>query len=290
MIERKTLLAVLLTVCTLVGCLALSACGKKSITIAEIDAACRTDSLLKTYASFQTSVVYAEDNAVVTQYVDKDMIYALYPDWAGLYLDSTLRYIAFGDTLAGALVVQQEPIIHEARDNIVFSIADTETIKSCEEKDGKLYVTTELSAEQSVELVAKDGYTCGAGEHLRVEYVLDAKTSTVLSNKTFLVAEDGAKRDYCTFTVEYNAAKPEQAQAMYELATATENLRTLTIITDPDTASEQSFSIRLPKGDAVQPYPAEGYQTMFTDRACTEPLTTAVDRNTDCTLYMKKGQ
>lgn len=172
---------------------------------------------------------------------------------------------------------------------MIFLKNSSEVIKSCEEKDGKIYVSTELTSAFSEELVTADGYTYNKGEFMTVDYILDAKTKVILSDKTMLVASDGTKREYAVFTVEYNVTRPELAQTMYEHATAKENLRTLTIITDPDTASEKTFTIKVPKGDAVQPYPADGYQTMFTDRTCTEKVT-SMDRNADGTVYMVKGK
>ena len=130
---------------------------------------------------------------------------------------------------------------------MIFLKNSSEVIKSCEEKDGKIYVSTELTSAFSEELVTADGYTYNKGEFMTVDYILDAKTKVILSDKTMLVASDGTKREYAVFTVEYNVTRPELAQTMYEHATAKENLRTLTIITDPDTASEKTFTIKVRK-------------------------------------------
>ena len=53
---------------------------------------------------------------------------------------------------------------------------------------------------------------------------------------------------------------------MYEHSTAIENLRQVTLTTDPDTENEETFSVQVPKGDGVVIYLPEGYDGIFTDQ------------------------
>ena len=121
-------------------------------------------------------------------------------------------------------------------------------------------------------------------------YVLDAETFTLLSLDETLVAPDGSTRPYVTATIEYDVERPELAQTMYEHSTAIENLRQVTLTTDPDTENEETFSVQVPKGDGVVIYLPEGYDGIFTDRACTKEEESPIDRNADATLYMAKGK
>ena len=100
----------------------------------------------------------------------------------------------------------------------------------------------------------------------------------------------GSTRPYVTATIEYDVERPELAQTMYEHSTAIENLRQVTLTTDPDTENEETFSVQVPKGDGVVIYLPEGYDGIFTDRACTKEEESPIDRNADATLYMAKGK
>ena len=50
---------------------------------------------------------------------------------------------------------------------------------------------------------------------------------------------------------------------MYEHSTAIENLRQVTLTTDPDTENEETFSVQVPKGDGVVIYLPEGYDGIY---------------------------
>lgn len=270
-------------------CLAFAGCGKVSITMEEMMHAGKTENLLAHYTSFQASLVFNEDNYTIMEYVDKDIIYAQYQDDAELYIDGELRYTSTNGTLSGALFVDKDPIRFYAEQNIFYSDEGfMETVKSCEKKNGKLNVSTELSVEDTQALVTDSGYTYNEGETMRIDYELDAKTFAVLSQKEILVANDGTERPFLTLTVVYNAARPDAAKEMYEHATATENLRTVTVISNPDTTSEKTFTLQVPKGDSAGVYAPDGYTHLFINRSCTDEVT-SVDRNEDFTAYIKKA-
>ena len=159
-----------------------------------------------------------------------------------------------------------------------------------EEKDGKIYVSSDASPEDTEKQVTGEGFPYNEGEYFITDYVLDAETFTLLSLDETLVAPDGSTRPYVTATIEYDVERPELAQTMYEHSTAIENLRQVTLTTDPDTENEETFSVQVPKGDGVVIYLPEGYDGIFTDRACTKEEESPIDRNADATLYMAKGK
>ena len=273
-------------------CLAFTGCGKESkvsITMDEMVNAGKTENLLAQYSSFESSVIYGEDNYTIKEYVDKDIVYAQYQEDAELYIGGELRYISTNGTLGGGLFVDKDPTRFYAEQNVFYSDEGfTETVKSCEKRDGKLNVSTELSAEDTQRLVTDRGYTYNEGETMRLDYVLDAETLAVLSQKEILVANDGAERTFLTLTVVYDAARPAAAKTMYEHATATENLRTVTVISNPDTTSEKTFTVQVPKGDSVSVYAPAEYTNLYMNRSCTDEVV-SVDQNEDFTAYIKKA-
>ena len=273
------------------ACMALAGCGStQTVTLEEMQQATQTDQLLKTYTSVQTTTVFGEDNFTFTQYADKDLLFVSAVDQSDLYLDGVQYFVADEDIFSKTMFILQEPLTYYAADNLVFEADPEETIKSCEKKDGKLYVSTELTAKRSEELVTNEGYTYNDGEYLTSIYILDAKTKEIQSFSEVLNAADGTTCPYVEVTAEYGTERPAMAQELYEHSTTKENLRTVTIITDPDTDTEQSNTVQLPKGDRVLAYFPDGYDTLFTDRDCTEEATD-IDYNADETvLYMAKGK
>ena len=73
-----------------------------------------------------------------------------YPDSTELYLDGQLNYLSEEDSLSGILYILQDPVAYPATDNVIFSSSAAETITSCEEKDGKIYVSSDASPEEDV--------------------------------------------------------------------------------------------------------------------------------------------
>ena len=229
----------------------------ETVTLEEIDTATQTEQLLKNHSSFQITSVYVDDDFTYSQYVDKDLLLVSYPDSTELYLDGQLNYLSEEDSLSGILYILQDPVAYPATDNVIFSSSAAETITSCEEKDGKIYVSSDASPEDTEKQVTGEGFPYNEGEY---------------------------------FITEYDVERPELAQTMYEHSTAIENLRQVTLTTDPDTENEETFSVQVPKGDGVVIYLPEGYDGIFTDRACTKEEESPIDRNADATLYMAKGK
>ena len=289
--RKKLTQFVFLSAATALLSLALTGCGKTTVTIEEMINAGKTENLFSQYTSFQIEDSY-EGVDPASYYFDKDLIYVQFPEQGELYIGGEHQYLDLGGSLARVFYIDQEPGRWSREDNMFYeNDGITEMVKTCEKKDGKLYVSTELSPEDSRKIAASGGFIYNDGEIVKGDYVLDAKTLAILSQRQMTAAADGTERTFSTTTVTYNVQRPDIAATMYEHATApVENPRTMTVIVDPDTASEQTFTVQVPKGDSVAIIPPEEYhQKLFLDRACTEAVTGATDRNKDITVYLKKG-
>ena len=270
---------------------ALTGCGKTTVTIEEMINAGKTENLLSQYTSFQIENAF-EGTDPVSDYFDKDLIYTEYPEQSYLYIDGECQYMNQAGTLARLFYIDQEPERFYEEENMFYDNEGiTEVVKTCEKKDGKLYVSTELSPEDSQKVAESGDFTYNDGEILKSDYVLDAKTLAILSQEQMTEAPDGTQHTFSTVTVTYDVPRPDSAAMMYEHATdPLEDPRTMTVIMDPDTASEQTFTVQVPKGDSVSLVPPEEYHNkLFLDRACTEEVTGTNDRNEDITVYLKKG-
>ena len=289
--RKKLTRFIFLSAMTALLSLALTGCGKTTVTIEEMINAGKTENLLSQYTSFQIEVAF-EGFDPVSYYFDKDLIYAQFPDQGQLYIDGEYQYLNLEGSLARVFYIDQEPEQLSGKDNMFYdNNGITEMVKTCEKKDGKLYVSTETSLEDSRKIAARGDFTYNDGEIVKGDYVLDAKTLAILSQKQMTVAADGTEHIFSTTTVTYNVPRPDIAATMYEHATApAENPRIMTVIVDPDTAFEQTFTVPVSKGDSIAVIPPEEYhQKLFLDRACTEEVTGTSDRNKDLTVYLKKG-
>ena len=73
----------------------------------------------------------------------------------------------------------------------------------------------------------------------------------------------------------------------------TENLRTVTIVSNPGTENEKTESIQVAKGLQVTcsaDYFVEEFFALYADAACTQTFEGEWDVNADITIYVKWGE
>ena len=122
------------------------------------------------------------------------------------------------------------------------------------------------------------------------EYVVDEKTYEVMSGKSVYTYNDGAVTrvvSEITYDVE---EEPEMVKVFLEYANQTEDLRNITVVTNPGTEKEISQSVQMPKGlhvDFGNAYDYDAQYDLFTDAACTEIYEFYEDTDSDQTIYVK---
>ena len=158
-----------------------------------------------------------------------------------------------------------------------------EIIESVRKKDGRITVTSSIS-EKALENMAEFGMISG-----RSEYVLDAKTREIVS-----ITSDSAYDDGTSFSVyaevTYDAPIPEKLKTLLAYESQTENLRNVTIVSNPATEKEETKTIEVPKGlimgfeydDAF-----DGAVAFYTDAACTKDYDPYANTDSDMTIYVK---
>jgi hypothetical protein len=156
-------------------------------------------------------------------------------------------------------------------------------IESVSKKDGHITVTGALSSKE-LEIWAEDGVTAGT-----VAYVLDAKTREIVSATTDYAYEDGEVFRTAT-KVACDAEVPEMAKTFLKYVNQTEELRNVTVVTNPGTEKEVSQSFQISKGmiigftwDALY----EDKVELYADAACTEAYDPYADTDSDLTIYVK---
>jgi hypothetical protein len=155
-----------------------------------------------------------------------------------------------------------------------------DVITSVTEKDGQIIVK---STSDQAELDSIEGLiSC------EEELVLDAKTRDMISIKSVFTYETEVFESTATFI--FDAEIPENMKKYVEYDRQTEDLRTITVVTNPGTENEKIESVQSPKGMSSGLSPDEDYYdrtfTMYADEACTEVFGSP-DVNADVTVYVK---
>ena len=285
----KRIITLILLLCMV---LTLAACGKVEITMREIYDACQTEALLKNHQS-----VYIRDELDGTvfgeKYLTKEYAYDYVPneesDWAEFMTDDVCyRYMDGGYVRFLPITPDGLSDFANYRAEYYASVIldmDTidESIESVSKKDGRIAVTSVLG-QKILEGMAEFGVTAG-----KFEYMLDAKTREMISLMGDYTYDDGAVYHMAS-EISYDAEVPEMVKTFLQYANQTDNLRNITVITNPGTEKEVSQSIQTPKGlvvglryDEDSAYAFEPY----TDAACTESYDPYANTDSDLTIYVK---
>lgn len=274
----------------------LSACGggDKEITMQEIYDASYMSAMLENHESvyiknMEGDVLYEES------YASKDCSYTLYGgEYYGMASDSasfttdSASYSYNDGNYMRTLILSQDGLadsyLTENDEAKILGIETLEqTIQSVTEKDGRITVVSSLSQDADEDSVGMGLISTDC------EYVLDAETRELISSRCVYSYDDGSVYDI-TSEFFYDADIPEGMKAFMEYDQQAEDLRTITVVSNPGAENEKSESVQVPKGLAVSLEPAVYDGTMFdmyADAACTESFAFSDDNDSDATIYVK---
>ena len=286
----KKFVALVLLLCMV---LTLAACAKMSVSMQEIYDAAQTDAMLKNHQG--VSIRDKIDGELVNErYLTKEYIFDYLPnaesDWAEFVTDNSC-YSYLGGAYVRYLPITPDGVsdgfASYRAEHYVSVILDAETvdevITSVSKKDGRFYAKSVLS-QKILESMAEFGVTSG-----NFEYVLDAKTREILSIEGNYTYNDDSTLQM-TSEISYDAEVPEMVKTFLEYENQTENLRTITVVTNPGTDKEVSQSVQVPKDLLVglRYYEDSEYTfVVYTDAACTEAYDPYADTASDLTIYVK---
>jgi hypothetical protein len=152
-------------------------------------------------------------------------------------------------------------------------------------KDGGIVVSI-AADEDEIEMIGDGVVSC-------VEtYTIDATTGEMIAVKTIYTYEDGTVEEGVV-TIVRDAEAPDGMKPFLTYVQETENLRTVTIVSNPGTESEKTESIRVPVGLQVSLAPdweIEEPFALYADAACTQTFESDWDVNSDLTVYVKWGK
>ena len=267
--------------------------GKLTITLREIYDACQTEALLRNHESV-TLRNQMDGELFNVQYLTKDYAFHFIPsaegDWAEFMTDNAY-YACLEEVYVCYLPVSPAGVgegytaewAAKYASVILGEEALEDTIESVEIKDGRITVTSVLNSETLV-ILAAEGITAG-----KSEYVLDANTREMISIKIDYIYGDGSV--FCVIAeLNYDEETSETLKTFLEYENQTENLRKITVISNPGTGEEVSQTVQIPKGVVAGFNFAEEVADAFcayTDAACTESYDPYADTESDLTVYVK---
>ena len=285
----KKIVTLILMLCMI---LSLSACGKVEITMQEIYDANQTKALLKNHDSVyvrnESDGEYFDEKYLTQDYI-YDYIHDEEFDWVEFTTDDANYYCLNGDYVRFWTITPDGVSSDFASYRTEYYAsailgADTvdEIIESVSKKDGRITVTSSMS-QKNIEYMAEYGVTAG-----KFEYVLDAKTREIVALNGDYTYDDGTGH-HVDSEVSYDIDAPERVREFLKYANETENLRNITVVSNPGTEKEVSQSIQAAKGLAVDfRYEEEEYVfEVYADAACTELYDPYVDTDSDQTIYVK---
>ena len=223
---------------------ALSACGNTAITMQEVYDANLSETLLKKHESVYAR--YVLDGEVCGEnYLSKEYTYDTTYGWTDFMTDHAY-YNRTDGVDQRVLLLSSDGLTDiasyraERYESLILNPdTEQETIRSVAKKDDRITVVSFLDQEALKN--AEEGLTS-----CNCEYVLDAKTYELISGKCTYVYDDGMADEFDSEIV-YDEELPEGAKAFLEYEDQTEDLRTITIVSNPGSENEKSQSVRTPK-------------------------------------------
>ena len=289
----KRIVTVILLLCVV---LSFAACADKEntppeITMQEIYDACRVEAMLQNHQS--VSIREEMDGELFNEkYLTNEYSYRYITgeesDWAQFMTDDA-SYVYDGGDYLRYLYIAPNGVTNdfaseraEAYPTILASDIADETIESVSEKDGCITVKSVLGKESLV--MAEFGVASG-----KFAYALDAKTREILSIISDYTYDDGLAFRAVT-EVTYDAEAPEMIEVFLKYANQTEDLRNVTVVSNPGTEKEVSQNFQIPKGLII----GFSWEDAFTDKvelyadaACTESYDPYANTDSDLTVYVK---
>ncbi len=252
------------------------------ITMAEIVHANSTAELLEKYDSFRITYTYNDEYAY-EYYADDTMVFEMDNTFRAVYMDTDCVYWE-NESYGRVLYAGVEPDDEWSRWLTLNAYpALWEKVVRTYLIGDKLYISTVLPAKYMNDVYDEEEELAA----VLADYVLDAETYLILESTVTYKYIDGYRWVVKTRT-ETNVDVPENADDLVSHMNETTDTRTFTVVLDPDTSKERSYSVTVPKEDYVEFYYPNDYSELYLDRACTRPVTQEdLETDKNMTVYAK---
>ena len=277
-------------------------CGDKieaDVDFNAVIAANSTGALTEKLGSFRIDL--KDSDREISYYADSRFVYSrseAYTDYDGYEMGAYGEVITdefYGGLEDGeyySVVYAGMDIDNEWAESLMINpeIFAHETLLSSEEEDGYIVFETRLNEDKMIELgfwAEGDFEDC----YYITEYKIDKETNIIYEMKeTFVYGRGLLNRSSIEYTLSGDVDCPAEAEDIYGHITGAEEHCKATVVYDPDTAEEKSFTVSVPKGDTVYFYWAneDEYVNAYSDRACTKPFAYSAVANADVEIYVTK--
>ncbi|MBQ7624656.1 MAG: hypothetical protein IJS65_05230 [Clostridia bacterium] len=309
---KKTVTLLLVLALALILTLSLTGCGKEEspptdeeialIDVSDLDAvkelnhklfvANLPETVFKNHESFAVtwSMHAAEDVPDQYCYMTEGRVYSEWSNGVSQYTEGRVYYVATyapnDYSLTCALNLNPDASISYAAvipadESRMFNY-DTDVLDKVFEQDGKIHLQSHYTEEGSKNWLLNNLGRERAGENVYSEVISDADTYE-LESMTIYLEKDGERTVAFTGTARYDVPTPAAAETLLSFfRRGSENMMTVTMITDNGTEDELSVSVTLPKNtecsyvcdDPLLSFDDPGYKTL-----------THWDRLSDRTFY-----
>ena len=268
--------------------------GRLTISLQEVyDAGKNFSALLGDHESAYVRIT-SGGNLVREEYFSKQYAYSFY---GSEYMDAGFEYSRFVTDRAeyycfdnvymhnvtlghDGMVEGVDPYASAGKKSFISSqlLNDTDSITV---KDGAIIVTCIADIDEIV-TIGYDVVSC-------VEtYTLDAKTREMTSVKTVYTYKDGTVEEGIV-AISRDVEAPEGVAPFIAYAEETENVRTVTVVSNPGAENEKTDTVQVVKGVQIGFSTDMSVDTLFevySDAACTKPAG-ELPTDTDVTVYIK---
>ena len=277
--------------CGLVLCLGvffLSGCGSRKtlsdISMEEVLEANKTENLLKYYSSFcDRSVINGSWDYDL--YVDREIYY---------YNEGELKCITgedfqfvYQDGEYSSYLLADGAEYDSWYDNLHLdeSVLDETIVEALD--DGKtITIETEIAAGEWEEYFNSLEIDYLPEDYVSNIYEVDSENYALQKSVTALVHPDGTSEEIASMTISYDEERPEEAKELLERARPSTDIRTITVVLDPNTENEKVCVQMVKKGELFGVILPEGYE-LYQDEACTIPADGKIDTNAHVLVYAK---
>lgn len=272
--------------------LVLTACAPKK-KVVEIDMAAvveanKTENLLKNYGSF-TDTMSEKGEEYCSIFVDDEIYFYKTADGVKQVTGEDFQFVYENGAYHGNLLCDGS--YNDWYANLVMSdMTLEEKVLTAVDDGSEIIVTTELDEQQTLEIKDDFGDDFRDGDKFRVKYRLITKTLAMTSCAEELLHADGTTTPLGKTTVSFGDKRSDEAQKMLERAKPTADIRTMTVVLNPNTEDEQVFFKTVRKGDSFIFVIPDGYK-LYSDEACTVLYRSSeyTDTSAHVLLYAKKA-
>ena len=293
----KKIISFILLLCMVLASAACADTGSKmpEITLQEVYEAGKDYAALMGDHESMHILITSNGNALMEDYLAKDYSYSVgFAEYTGfnyaIFLTGHIYHNYADNTYLSTVILAPDGIIDMKE---YFVLEGEKTIISLEmanhddasiiEKDGAIIVTC-IADMNEIAAMGEEFVSC---EEI---YTLDAKTREMTSVRAVCTYEDGTVVELIA-TITRDVEMPEGLNPFLAYEQETENLRTITIVSNPGTENEKADSIKIPKGMHVACVPdtriTDKFFAMYSDAACTQLIEENGDPNSDVTIYIK---